>query len=350
VKRSNVVALLSLPVLLSVLWAPVARADKYAGEFLKLGVGARALGMGEAFVAVADDASAPYWNPAGLIHLRERQVLFMHAEQFGDIINHDFVSFAMPLEGQGVLAVSVIRLGVDNIPVTAGIKPTPEEDVGRNGIPGDGDEGELNGEFDPGEPFILRLHQHEILWKSDAEYAVFFSYANRLSDRLSVGGNFKLITQRLLGLAASFGMGLDAGVLYEAAEGLDLGLKVTDLTSTPLFWDTGSTETIRPTVIPGMRFKREMPSLAGALTAAFDVRMTFDGKDGSQLEGETVSAEFRPGLEYWFRKTLAGRVGASGDRVTAGFGVRYGGFGADYAFVGHEELDNSHRVSLSVSF
>lgn len=352
VKLISIVYFVSLSVLLSLLWVSPAGADKFAGEFLRLGVGARALGMGEAFVAVADDASAPYWNPAGLVFLPQRQVLFMHAEQFGDIINHDFISFAMPLEGQGVLAVSVVRLGVDNIPVTSEIRPTPEEDVGADGVPDSGDEkdGEGNGKFDPGEPFILRLHQHEILWKSDAEYAVFFSYAQRLGEKLSLGGNFKLVTQRLLGLASSFGMGLDAGLLYEAAESLTLGLKVSDLTTTQLFWDTGARETIRPSLVPGLQFTREVPALRGVLTGAFDVRLTFEGKDGSQLESDAVSADLRPGLEYWFRRTVAARVGASGSRMTAGFGLRYGGFGADYAYVGHEDLDNSHRVSLSVDF
>jgi hypothetical protein len=340
----------ALPVLLLVFFATPCKADKYAGEFLKLGVGARALGMGEAFVALADDASATYWNPAGLVAMSQRQVLFMHAEQFGDALNHDFISFAMALEDQGTIAVSVIRLGADDIPVTSEIRPDPEEDVGLDGIPGTGDEGEDNGKFDPGEPFILRLHQDEILWKSAAEYAVVFSYANRIGEKVSLGGNFKLLTQRFLGLASSFGVGIDIGLLYQATEDLTLGLKVADPTTTKLFWDTGARETIRPTLTPGLQYTREIPALRGSLTAAFDARITFEGNDGSQFESDSAGADLRPGLEYWFKRTIAGRVGASGDRVTAGFGIRYGGFGADYAFVGHEELDNSHRVSLSVDF
>jgi hypothetical protein len=256
----------------------------------------------------------------------------------------------MALEDQGSIAVSVIRLGADDIPVTSEIRPDPEEDVGLDGIAGTGDDGEDNGRFDPGEPFILRLHQDEILWKSAAEYAIVFSYAKRVGEKLSLGGNFKLLTQRFLGLASSFGVGLDIGLLYQASKDFTLGLKVADPTTTRLFWDTGARETIRPTVIPGIKYTREIPSLRGDLTAVFDARITFEGNDGSQLEGESVSADLRPGLEYWFRSTIAGRVGASGDRVTAGFGIRYGGFGVDYAFVGHEELDNSHRVSLSVDF
>ncbi len=349
--RSHLIGFL-LPVFLLTLSASPCSGDKFAAEFLRLGVGARALGMGEAFVAVADDASAPYWNPAGLAYLDSRQVLFMHAEQFGDVINHDFISFAMPLDDRDALSVSVIRLGVDNIPVTAGIRPDSLEDVGADGIldPDNPDEGEGNGRFDPGEPFILRLHQNEVLWASDAEYAIFFSYAKRIGEKLSVGGNFKLITQRLLGLASSFGIGLDAGALYQATGHLMLGVRVGDFTTTRLFWDTGARETIRPTMIPGLRYSREIPALRGAVNAAFDARITFEGNDGSQFEGDNVSAELRPGLEYWFRETVAARVGASGDRITAGFGLRYGGFGADYAFVGHEELDNSHRVSLLVDF
>jgi hypothetical protein len=341
---------LFFPAVLFLTIASPCRGDKYAGEFLRIGVGARALGMGEAFVAVADDASAPYWNPAGLVNLAERQVLFMHAEQFGDAINHDFISFAMPLDEEGAVGVSVIRMGVDNIPVTADIRPTLEEDVGEDGIPNTGDDGEKDGKFGPGEPFILRLHQDEILWKSDAEYAVMFSYARRLNDRVSLGGNFKLVTQRLLGLASSFGVGLDAGLLYRASDDITLGLRAGDFTTTRLFWDTGARETIRPTLIPGVRYSRNIPAIKGTLTAAFDARISFEGHDGSQLEGESMGADLRPGLEYWFKNTLAARVGASGDRVTAGFGLRYAGFGADYAFVGHEDLDNSHRVSLSVDF
>ena len=298
----------------------------------------------------ADGASAPNWNRAGLALLPQRQVRFMHAEQFGNAINHDFVSFAMPIEDGAALAVSIIRLSVDNIPITAGIRPAEEEDVGLDGIPDTGDEGEGNGKFDPGEHFKLNLHLDEIRWKSDADYAVVFSYGKRVSEKLSVGGNFKLITQRLLGQASSYGVGVDAGVLYEPSKRLALGLKGADATSTRLCWDTGRRESIRPTVIPGLRYSREIPALAGAVTAVFDARVTLEGHDGSQLEGKSAGADLRPGLEYWFKKTIAARVGASGERVTAGFGVRYGGFGADYAFVGHEELDNSHRVSLSWDF
>src|SRR5258705_16849 len=79
--------------------ASAAHATKYAGEFLKQPVGARALGMGGAFTAVADDATAPWWNPAGMAYLPYKEVIPMHAEQFGKLVNHDYLGFVMPRGG-----------------------------------------------------------------------------------------------------------------------------------------------------------------------------------------------------------------------------------------------------------
>ena len=91
---------------------------KYAGEFISLGVGARALSMGGAFVALANDVTAGYWNPAGLSHMVYPQVTLMHAEQFGSLVNYDYGAVAMPFGTNASLGLSIIRLGVDDIPDT----------------------------------------------------------------------------------------------------------------------------------------------------------------------------------------------------------------------------------------
>ena len=78
--------------------SPAGAVDKFAAEFLKIGIGARALGMGGAFVSVADDASAAYWNPAGLVQLEEREAMLMGASQFGGVVDHDAEDAA---EGEG---------------------------------------------------------------------------------------------------------------------------------------------------------------------------------------------------------------------------------------------------------
>src|SRR5438477_13017717 len=91
-----------------------ALATKYAAEFLRIPVGPRAIGMGEAFQAIADDATASYWNPAGMVYLPYREVLVEHQEKFGSLLNHDYLSVVWPLGGpkqkRSALGVTVIRL------------------------------------------------------------------------------------------------------------------------------------------------------------------------------------------------------------------------------------------------
>ncbi|KPJ50147.1 MAG: hypothetical protein AMJ41_01805, partial [candidate division Zixibacteria bacterium DG_27] len=92
---------------------------KYAGEFLDFGVGARPLGMGSAYVALVDDVTSTYWNPAGLAQLKHREIMFMHAETFGNLLNHDYFGFALPLSGaSATLGVSLIYLGGGGIKLT----------------------------------------------------------------------------------------------------------------------------------------------------------------------------------------------------------------------------------------
>ena len=85
-------------VLLLAVVAVPARATKYAGEFLKIPVGARAVGMGGAFSAIADDATAPFWNPAGMVYLPYKEGFLQHAEKFGSLVNHDFGSVVWPMK------------------------------------------------------------------------------------------------------------------------------------------------------------------------------------------------------------------------------------------------------------
>jgi hypothetical protein len=87
------------------------RAGTSSGSFLKIGVGARAVAMGEAFVAVANDPSAIVWNPAGLASIIRHEVQFTHTEWPGDI-NYDYLVYVMPSHRLGgSLAVQVGMLG-----------------------------------------------------------------------------------------------------------------------------------------------------------------------------------------------------------------------------------------------
>ena len=86
-----------LPLVLVLLLTGAAHAaSRYAGEFLGLGAGARSAALGSAYVALADDATAGYWNAAGLSALSSRQVHLTHSEHFSGLIQRDFVSIAQP--------------------------------------------------------------------------------------------------------------------------------------------------------------------------------------------------------------------------------------------------------------
>ena len=82
------------------LGASTARATKYAGEFLKIPVGPRAIAMGGAFTAVADDATSPYWNPAGMVYLPYREVMAQRDWRFGNLLTHDHIGGVYPLGGE----------------------------------------------------------------------------------------------------------------------------------------------------------------------------------------------------------------------------------------------------------
>ena len=91
---------------------------KYAGEFISTGVGARALGMGSAFVSVVDDVTAGYWNAAGLASIDYQQASAMHSERFAGIVSYDYAAYARPYDNDRVISFSMIRLGVEGIPNT----------------------------------------------------------------------------------------------------------------------------------------------------------------------------------------------------------------------------------------
>jgi hypothetical protein len=94
----------------------VAKVGITAAPFLEIGVGSRAIGMGGAFVATANDASALYWNPAGIARLRNGQVLLMHAKWLADI-QFDFAGVVVPLGSWGVLGGMLTTLNSGDMPV-----------------------------------------------------------------------------------------------------------------------------------------------------------------------------------------------------------------------------------------
>ncbi|MCK5738648.1 UPF0164 family protein, partial [bacterium] len=98
--------LLSLQPLLAGAGNDISKTGMSAASFLEIGVGARALGMGGAFVGIADDASALYWNPGGLPEIPRPEFIFMHSEWLADM-DYDYLGLVLPLGGAGSFGLSL---------------------------------------------------------------------------------------------------------------------------------------------------------------------------------------------------------------------------------------------------
>lgn len=288
---------------------------KYAGEFLSLGVGARALGMGGAFVGVADDVTACFWNPSGLSQLNRKEISFMHAETFGSLLNQDFVAFAIPRAEEtytSTMAFSLQRLGGGGVKIT--------EKIDTNLV------------------VLLREESH-------ADYALFFSYSHQMRPQLFWGANLKLIYRDVVTTSA-FGIGADLAFLAKPYSFLSLGANLMDLTSSLLFYDNGTTETINPTTKLGLAINHKLKDFH--LIFATDADVRYEGrKSAAQFWLGKLSADMHFGVEVSYKGKLAGRLGFDQGDFTAGAGFWINpAFGGDVAFLSHEELDNTYRISL----
>ncbi len=330
------------------LWSGPVMATKYAGAFMEDGGGARALAMGSAFVAVADDPSTVFWNPAGLSTTQRHNIMLMHSERFGDLIDRDFIAYTQPvgwsiLGGQEAgIGLSIIRLGVDDIPFTEHINL----DTNNDGIVDDDE--------------ILQLLEPEfrdqIEFKSDQEFAFLVSFGEQ-KGQWQIGSSLKIIRQSV-GDYSSFGIGLDFGLLRPRIwKRLDFGIKFQDLTTTYLSWSTGENELITPAIIPGFAYDFPLTDLnAGLLfTTSFETRFD-DRRDADQYWTGAFSLNVHLGAEIAFSDVVFLRGGFnsgwSDDALTAGAGFRIKPLTVDYAYAGrHPVFDEvTHRISLTASF
>lgn len=290
------------------------RAGTSGAPFLRIAQGARAIGMGEAFAAVADDVSASYWNPAGLSQLRYWQATAMYNRSFEDI-NSGFVAGAVPVSGIGTVGGHVVYLNPGSTPVT----DVNGDELGKN--------------------------------TSASDVAVAGSWARRVGPA-RVGANLKLVIRSLGDGTTTYtasAVAADLGGMYRLPEiPLTLALVVQHLGTDLTFIEAKETMPINLKV-----------------GAAYEVykKGDHDGKLAVDLNvPRDNKAQVNLGGEYWYRHLVAGRVGWKGiggvehralggaTGLTVGGGVRYTDLQLDYAFVTQGALGGTHKVSFTYNF
>lgn len=153
------------------------RAGISTAQFLKIGVGGRASAMGDAFVAIANDASALYWNPAGLTQFKQHQIIFSHNRWVVDI-NHDFLGGVYHLDESNSFGIGLTALTMQKMPVTTEFAP-----------------------FGTGEYFGF------------SDIAIAVSYSRKMTDQFSFGGTVRYIEETLDKLKMR-GFMIDLGTFY----------------------------------------------------------------------------------------------------------------------------------------
>lgn len=292
---------------------PAAAASAYAGERLALGADARALALGSAYVALAEGATAGYWNPAGLAALDGRQLHLTHDERFG-LVDGDFVALALPHTRLGNLAFSLLRVGVPDIPFT--ILQDSSLPIGPDN-----------------RPVLLSA-------ETSSDYALYLSGGRCVHRRVELGASLKLLYSSVSSYHA-YGFGLDAGLRLRLGWGLALAANLRDLTTTPLFWNTETTDYIQPSLQLGMAWTR--PLAGGRVTAALAGR-------GGGAADESGASPLNAGCEYWY-KNIALRAGLEEERKAFGLGLQpHRRLTLDVAYLEHDGLDPTYRLSAGFRF
>ncbi|NQX77343.1 PorV/PorQ family protein [Gilvibacter sp.] len=302
---------------------------------MNIGVDAAAFGMANAVTASTANVNSGYWNPAGLVQLEDNQLALMHASYFANIANYDYAAFAMPLDKQSAVALSVIRFGVDDI-----LNTTQLIDEQGN------------------------IDYNRISLFSTADYGVTFSYARALPlDGLNIGVNAKVIRRVIGDFANSWGFGLDAGIQFQSKSNWRFGIMARDITTTFNAWTIDedqfatisnavegqnqelpeTTELTLPKLNIGIA-KKFVFHYDYSLLAAVDLNMRF-AETNDIISSSFASITPAVGLEFGYIDLIFVRAGAGnfqniqqldgsdnvGFQPNIGVGFKYKGIQLDYA-------------------
>jgi len=311
-------ALKTIIVLLVVLIS-IVRADtgRYSDESMVSGGGARVLAMGSACIAQIDDAWALFWNPSGLMNITRTEFGLMHSERFVGVVDYDAAAYATPLPDNTVWAVGLLRLGVNGIPFT---------------------------KLENSDSLHSDLNRVEVAkYVNEGEYTLFAAKAGQYG-RWRWGIAPKLLFRNFGMDSRAYGLGIDvgAGGRVFSALPIEAAITVRDLLGTVIAWEqTGYKEVIPPTIRVGLAGDIELLSLEARIVPSVDLSYRFD------LLGDEEAIALHLGLEYLVKDVFALRVGDNDGRFTFGGGLRLKPISIDYAFIGHDYLGDTHRISIT---
>ncbi len=277
---------------IAVNWAGTGRGGM-PGAFMSWGAGARSLGMGKAFVSIADDATATYWNPAGLAGITRSELTALHSVLWGGTV-YDFISYVQPTRGGGTFGFSGTRLFL-------------------GGFEGRDAQNRVTHEFE------------------DIQSAYGVSYGQKILDTLSIGATLKKMSHTLDDHKSGSYI-VDMGALYSPVDNLSLGMNLQNLLAVTY----GTSDDLPIVARMGLSYRL----LRERLTLGMDVQSAIGWEMGTPLH---------LGAEYWAANFLALRMGIDPQEFNMGFGLRYEDYGLDYAYASHE-LGGSHRISASITF
>ncbi|MDZ7373792.1 MAG: type IX secretion system outer membrane channel protein PorV [candidate division KSB1 bacterium] len=323
-----------------------------AVPFLLISPGARASGMGEAFAAVADDATAVFWNPAGLAFQRGREITLMHANWLPQLTNDmffDFAAYRQSVEGLGTFGINVTYLNMGKQYITGEESP------------------DILGEF------------------TSFDFAVALTYGTLVSKNTAVGVGLRYIRSNLspVGAGAERGEGkanafaVDLAFLYRAPwlEGFRIGANLSNMGPKITYIDAAQADPLPTNLKLGLSYDL-VNSQYNRLTLAADankllVRRYKDGTSDPFYKAiftawtdEPLGTEFRNmiysgGVEYVYSNLFALRGGYYYDQegqvkyATFGAGIQYHLYRFDFAYVSAKEghpLSDTMRFSLTIGF
>jgi len=303
-KRSFLITIL-IPALLAC--AAGANAQDGSGgtrSIFAVGAGSRAIAMGGSFVALGDDPSALYYNPAALRANRHFGVMLNHIQLFSGFsdASYDFLGIVYPTLSVGSIGLGFMTAG------TGGIR-----------------------EFDEYSRELGEISYRE----SQAMLAYGFDLPWNLLGRLTLGSSIKILHQRV-GDYSDTGSGIDVGLLYRTKymEGFTIGANMQDIVGAETKLQETSDKVDR-TMMFGAGYSRRFGNGSVLnLTTQYDIP-------------ERDDSDVRFGAEFVFKDLLGVRVGYDSEQITAGVGITWRGYQVDYGYFSRTDAGSSHPISLS---